>query len=402
MILLYNLGIRFYFFIIYLVSLVNDKAKKFIDGRKDFDGLLNNLKEHQGAYWFQASSLGEFEQGRYVIRRIKTLHPDQKIVLSFFSPSGFEVQKNFEFVDFVFYLPMDSQSNAIKVCDSLKPEKVFFIKYDFWHHFTFQIKKRGIPLYVIAASFRKNQIYFKWYGRFFKEILKRFDIIFTQKEEDNQILIANGINTGLKAGDPRIDRVQEIKENCHPVIPVNDFFQHKNGFVVGSGYVEEAKYIINALNEKLITDKVVFVPHDVSPKNIKELEILFKDFNPILYTKYEGEIGNSQIMIVNAVGFLFKIYQYANFVMIGGGFGKSIHNILEPAAFGCPICFGPHYDKFYEADDLIKIGASFTFNNYDQFKSHYLEYKNSRFGLSSKYIESNTGATEIILKSLNL
>lgn len=409
---LYDVGIFFYSVVAKIASLNNQKAKLFIDGRKNiFDAISAKLKnDTHPKIWFHCASLGEFEQARPIIESIKATHPQYKVIVTFFSPSGYEFRKKYDQADYIFYLPLDTKSNAQKLISLFNPSTVFFVKYEFWFHYLTQLHQQKIPTYLISANFRTNQLFFKWYGSFFKKLLQYFEIIFTQNEESKKLLNEIGINHVIVSKDSRFDRVYTTIKNVQS-LPIIEQFKHKNLLIIaGSSYTPEENLINNFLLQTSQKIKIIIAPHEIDSAHIKTIEHTFANFKTILYSNANtSNVIDKQVLIIDNIGLLSSIYQYGDIALIGGGFAKKgLHNMLEAAAFGMPILFGPNnHDKFPEANQMIKYGVAFTvYNNnlefnhlMDEFISN-TEKRNKISSLSKKFITENIGSTEIILSTI--
>jgi 3-deoxy-D-manno-octulosonic-acid transferase len=365
----YTIGIYFYTFFIKIASISNPKAKKWIDGRT---GLFDSLQDFRSSVpghkiiWFHCASLGEFEQGRALIEKIRDKQNDYKIVLSFFSPSGYEHRKNYEKVDFVCYLPSDTPYNAKKFINILKPEKVFFIKYEYWFNYINILWENKIPLYVVSAIFRPNQIFFKKIGFWFGSQLKKVSCFFAQNSDTVELLKSIGIQSVILSGDTRFDRVIDIVNNPLFFSALEQLDKNKT-LIVGSSWEADENLISKALSDMPELTLIV-APHEVTQNRINEIKNIFHSKKPILLSQInEANIKAYELIIVDSIGKLSSIYQYGFLAYIGGGFGKGIHNILEAACWGMPIIIGPNYKKFYEAITLLKLGAAFSIKNSDDF-----------------------------------
>lgn len=409
MILLYNLGIFFYSCLIRAAALFNEKAKLMITGRKNWETELQAKIDGKANYlWVHCASLGEFEQGRPLIEEAKKQFPDNKIILTFFSPSGYEVRKNYEGADVVCYLPMDTKRNARTFIDMVKPKKVFFVKYEFWYNFINELKTRQIPIYIISAIFRDNQQFFKntpW-GKWYREILLNFDHIFIQNEKSAELLKKVGITNFTVSGDTRFDRVASIAGAAKRFQIVEKFKGNCTVVVAGSTWKPDEELLIEFINNLDKTNKVKFIiaPHEVSPLNINRIHQLLKK-PAISFSKIQdSDSKNYDVLIIDSIGILSSLYQYGNLAYIGGGFGVGIHNILEAATFGLPILFGPNYTKFKEAVDLTHAKGAFPIRNYKQLKDTLNLLLNEKKQLekaskiSKEYVEKNIGSTKLIAK----
>lgn len=371
----YNIGLWCYAFAIRFVAPFNEKARLWHTGRKHiFEKLKNSFYENSSkVIWMHVSSLGEFEQGRPLIEKIKEIQPESKILLTFFSPSGYEIRKNYEKADFIFYLPLDSSKNAKKFFDIVKPSMVFFVKYDFWYHYLHESYKRSIPTFLISGLFRKEQVFFKRYGQFYRQILHFFTKIYVQNEESKRLLESISYTNVLVTGDTRIDRVATLSENAKPIPYIMEFGQGKKLIVAGSTWEEDEKLWLIYLEKHSPKDyKIIFAPHLVGDTHINQLEKKLNDSNIsfIRYSQIDNtlNIGKYTVLIIDSIGLLSSLYQYATLAYIGGGFGAGIHNTLEPATFGIPIVFGKKYKKFHEAVIMLQKEAVFSISNFSEFE----------------------------------
>lgn len=380
MIILYNTGIQIMILIFRIAAHFHLKANEAIKGRKNWKQKITNaLKNNQhNIVWFHISSLGEFEQARPLIIKLKSQFPHYKILITFFSPSGFNAQKNFEYADWVFYLPFDTPHNAKTFLDIVKPKFIFFIKYEFWINFLFEIQKRKknneIKCFLISSIFRKHQPFFKWYGKIFKNALNAFDIIFIQDNLSLKLLKKlNLSNTILPSGDTRIDRVIEIKQQNISFEDVKNFCNHSKIIICGSTWPQDEKIIIPAFQQLLQqhTVKMIIAPHQPDKKNLDKLINLLHQYqlSYITYSKLKNitSFETPSILVIDTIGLLKHLYKYGHIAYIGGGFSDGIHNILEPAAFGIPIIFGgKKYTKFYEATEMLQNKAAFNVLNHQE------------------------------------
>lgn len=365
--LIYNLFIFLYPLVARCLSVKNKKAKQWIDGRKNIlEEISKQVSHKENIIWFHCASLGEFEQGRPLIEFFKQNQPSCQILLTFFSPSGYEIQKNYQNADYVFYMPHDTVSNAKKFLDIVQPKYIFFIKYEFWYNYINQAYKRKIPFYSVSCIFSKKQFYFKWYGRWFLKQLHSVTHFFTQDECSKNLLNQYGISQASVCGDTRFDRVYQIVNQAKTI----DFFSPlrlKNNIIVaGSTWTEDEKLLSQLLENQNFT--LIIAPHEVHREHIEEIEKRFAVYSPVRYTKLSSEtdIENVQVIVIDVIGILSSLYGYATIAYIGGGFGKGIHNILEAATYGKPIIFGINYKKFKEANDLIRLSAAFSVSNYEE------------------------------------
>ncbi len=406
--LLYKIGISFFSLAVRFASLFNEKAKQFVIGRKGWRETLKNQVEKDARYiWFHCASLGEFEQGRPVIEEIRSQFPEYKIVLTFFSPSGYEIRKNYEGADVISYLPLDTKKNAQTFIDIVKPEKVFFIKYEFWYYFISELKERNISLYIVSAIFRENQQFFKntFWGRWYRQTLFKFEHFFVQNETSAQLLRNIGLNNISVAGDTRFDRVAAIAKAAKKIPAVEKFKGESLLFIAGSTWKPDEELLIEFIN-RYGNAKFVIAPHEVSGANINRIHELLKRPAISMSKITETEVDKYEVLIIDSIGLLSSLYQYGNVAYIGGGFGVGIHNILEAATFGMPIVFGPNYKKFKEAVDLISDGGAFSIDKYSELEQLFLrlisekKFVNDTKEITRKYVEKNVGSTKFIIKKV--
>jgi 3-deoxy-D-manno-octulosonic-acid transferase len=348
------------------LAIKNKKAKQWIDGRKNvLKQLSEQISSAENIIWFHCASLGEFEQGRPFMEYIKAKQPCYKILLTFFSPSGFEVRKQYPVADYIFYLPNDTPYNAKRFIHLVQPKYIFFIKYEFWNNYIKQAHKQHIPFYSVSCIFSEKQFYFKWYGVWFRRQLKNYiSHFFAQDEHSVEVLSRHGIFQTSVSGDTRFDRVFEIVNNTKQVdIFPNTVFTN-NIIVAGSTWTEDEKVLSQLLANHDF--KLIIAPHEVHQKRIEEIKNRFSGYSLVHYSQglSDIDIGKIQVIIIDVIGILSTLYQYGTIAYIGGGFGKGIHNILEAATYGKPIIFGPRYKKFKEANDLIQLSAAFSISNY--------------------------------------
>ena len=363
--LLYNFFIYLYAVIIYTIAPFNSKAKKWINGRQK---LFKNLKiklqpfdNQKERIWIHCASLGEFEQARPVIEQIRTQKPNCFILLTFFSPSGYETRKNYKEVSMVSYLPIDTIRNAKKFLEIIKVNQIIFVKYEFWYNYMITAKDKKIPIYYIAFILRSNQYFFKWYGKWFREQLKNISHFFAQNTDTSNYLKSIGIQNVSVVGDPRFDRVIHNSQNKKSFPIIEAWLQNSKVLVIGSSWNKDIDLLINTINN--FEGKIIVAPHEIKENNIQYITAKLK-IPFVRYTNIQDTIPKEcKILIINTIGILSQLYQYANFNYIGGGFGKGIHNTLEALAFGNPVLFGPQYKKFEEAKAIIKHGIGYTVQN---------------------------------------
>ena len=414
--LLYSFGITCYVLAVRLASPFNPKAKQMLQGWKGVFGRVATSPVGKGlTAWFHASSLGEFEQARPVLEGFRKAHPEYKICVTFFSPSGYEVRKDYPMADFVCYLPPDTRANAIRFLNMLRPSVAFFVKYDFWFNYLEQLRRRDVPTYLFSAIFRPRQYFFHWYGRwFFLHLRDCFTHLFVQNEESCRLLQEHGIPHVSIAGDTRFDRVNAIAKaarrfpeveqmlTAHPSSPV---------LLAGSTWESDERMLAHYLRQRQKPCLLIVAPHVVSESHLDMIEDeIFKGERCIRYSQLaevsitgEPPVSQSRVLIIDNVGLLSALYRYAHVAYIGGGFGKGIHNILEALAFGKPVVFGPNYHKFQEAHDIVGLGGGFSFQNFAGLKECLdrllddQDYYSLTSQTCSDYLKKHTGSTSKIL-----
>lgn len=376
-----------------------------MDGRKNiFDRLRTELRSHDSKImWFHCSSLGEFEQGRPLIEKLKSQNPNLKFLLTFFSPSGYEIRKDYKGVDWVFYLPLDSKRNAKTFFDIVDPTLAVFVKYDYWYYYLTECKKRNVPLLMVSGIFRKEQPFFKWYGNIHRSMLSCFTHFFMQDHESIQLLQSISINNVTVAGDTRFDRVSEIAENFTPIEELEKFCGSSQVLVAGSTWPDDEKMIKDATTN--IPDlKIIIAPHEIHKEHIDQLRSIFP--NAMLHSQlkaHNSEPRTLNHLIIDNIGILSKLYYYATITYIGGGFNKGIHNTLEAAVYGKPVLFGPNYKKFKEAIGLIETGGGICISSSNELSAILQKFISNKIELelsskkSFEFVKQNKGATEKIL-----
>lgn len=403
---LYNFGILIFSALAHLIAPFNSRALLWVTGRKKWvEKISGKFKPGDRVIWIHCASLGEFEQGRPVIEAIKKEMPAFKIVLTFFSPSGYEIRKNYSNADCISYLPSDTPGNAAKFIEIVKPEFVIFVKYEFWNNYISELYRNNIPLYLISGIFRPEQHFFKWYGAFFRGMLRKFEKIFVQDQRSFSLLSDIGIEKVFLAGDTRFDRVIQIAGTAGDIPQLEQFRGSEKLFLAGSSWRQDEEIIAEYINTFPDRMKWVFAPHEVDKLNIERLEKLFK-VKCIRFSEYTDASADARVLIIDNIGMLSSAYRYAYLAEIGGGFGKGIHNILEPACWGIPVMVGPKYKKFREAVDLINENGAMTFDSFGKFSDILDEWLTDElFYLKSAktavdYINKNTGATSKILHEI--
>lgn len=401
--LIYNIGIGIYALAARIISPWNPKARLWITGRKRWlEGLQEAFDPADRVIWFHCSSLGEFEQGRPVIEAFRQRYPDHKILLTFFSPSGYEKRKNFEGADHVMYLPVDSARNARRLLGSLSLEVALFIKYEFWYHFLFQLKSQGIPTFLISGNFRSGQLFFKWYGAWYRKFLDCFEQIFVQTESSKQLLNSVGYRRVTVAGDTRFDRVNQVTKTSYKNQSLEAFSKGVPVIVAGSTWEKDEAVLAKVYRELPEDIRWIIAPHELSQAHLDSLKKRFPA--SVFFSELNQEItSHIRVVIVDTIGQLSYLYRYGTFAYVGGGFGKGIHNTLEPASYGMPVFFGPAYEKFMEAVDLIRLGGGFPvqdaegllFTIRQQVQDPKLLKTSSQ--IAGNYVQERLGATLLIL-----
>lgn len=420
--MIYNIVIYFVLWGIAIASLFNEKVRKMWRGEREAFKILKQKVDPNAKYiWFHAASLGEFEQGRPLMERIRKDYPQYKILLTFYSPSGYEVRKNYEGADIICYMPVDTRLNAIRFLRLVRPVMAFFIKYEFWSNFLHILKHRNIPTYSVSSIFREDQVFFKWYGRSYAGVLKCFTRFFVQNEESKQLLKGIGITAVDVVGDTRFDRVLQIKEAAKhlPIceafrtgvassqsadVPHHDF----KVFVAGSSWPPDENVFIPFFNEHKDW-RLLIAPHVIAEEHLKLILSLIKDKKVVRYTQTTPEeAAEADVLIIDCFGLLSSMYNYGDVAYIGGGFGVGIHNTLEAAVWNMPVIFGPNNKKFQEAQGLLKSGGGFEINTYDDFSSLMGSLMNDETFLkqagdkAGTFVAHLAGATDKVLANVKL
>ena len=420
----YILFLSLYHAAIRLAAKWNPKAKRWVDGRKGLFKRLETVMSQNKApiIWLHSSSLGEFEQGRPVLEKIRKSYPSHKILLSFFSPSGYEVKKEYPGADYIFYLPADSKKNARRFVQLVNPQLVLWVKYDFWYFFLAELKQKSIPVLLISGAFRKDQPFFKWYGRLHRYMLECFLHLFVQTDESAKLLQQAGLGNNITvSGDTRFDRVLEIAEGFEPMHEIEKFCGTDAVIVAGSTWAEDEEELDHYANTHPHI-KFIVAPHDVTDERLKEAEELFvncirysrlilnpaygKTANPVSSIQHlASSIQHPNVLLIDNIGMLSRLYKYASIAYIGGGFGNDgVHNVLEAAVYGKPIIFGPEYEKYIEAIDLVEKGAAYSIDSAVEIEklmndlladSDWLKESSQA---ASDYVFEKKGATEKIIR----
>lgn len=408
---MYSLAIYIYMFCVNLVAIFNRKARLLMVGHsKTYDILRRSINEGDNVIWFHAASLGEFEQGRPLIEKIRENHPEHKILLTFFSPSGYEVRKDYKGADVICYLPFDTKLNARKFMRIAKPKMAFFIKYEFWQNYLSELHRRGVPTYSVASIFRPNQIFFRWYGHKYRNVLRTFAHLFVQNQESVDLLRTLGITNTTIVGDTRLDRVLQIRKAAKD-LPMCEAFESsrvqgdKNSrdyvVVAGSSWQPDEDIIIDYFNRHP-NQRLIIAPHVVSESHLAEIESKLQR-PAVRYTQATAKTAaEAHCLIIDCYGLLSSIYRYATVAYVGGGFGAGIHNVPEAAVYGVPVIIGPNNKKFREARKLIDLGGCFEINNSDDYATVIDTLISQPASLtkastaSADYIKANAGAVDMI------
>ena len=405
---LYNIAIWCYGVLIGVVGLFNNKAKLFSQGRK---GLLKKIAaevDHSAPIvWFHCSSVGEFEQARPLIEWYKENATNYKILLTFFSPSGYEMRKNYPLADWIYYLPVDTASNARKFLDAVKPEKAVFIKYEFWYNYLTELRKRGIKTYIVSAIFREEQVFFKPWGGLFRKMLSSFTALFVQDELSGKLLESIGIKDNvIICGDTRFDRVNQITASSKEFPAISKFSKDSFTILAGSTW-PPCEEILAATVKNFSKVKLVIAPHEIHKEHIAKILETFKGYKLVKFSDIKDEsdprLETSNVLLIDCMGILSSIYRYGDFAYIGGGFGVGIHNILEAATYGIPVAFGPKYQKFKEARDLVALQGATSVRSQEEFYAlldklvKNKPVREERGKVCLDYVKKNLGATEKII-----
>ncbi len=408
MLFLYNLLLLFASQIVKLLALFSPKIKLFVEGRKTvFQTLESKISSSDKSIWFHAASLGEYEQGLPVMEKIKKEFPNHKIVVTFFSPSGYEVRKNNSIADACVYLPLDTKSNAQKFLKLVHPDLVFFIKYEYWPNYLNELKKLNIKTYLISGIFRENQAFFQWYGGFYRNALKAFDYFFVQNESSKVLLQKLGFNNVKISGDTRFDRVVSILERDNSLDFIKLFKNNTIAIVIGSSWPKDESLLVNYINQTNEKVKFIIAPHNIKVEQIQELRNSITKKTVLFSEKENTDLSNYDVLIVDTIGILTKIYSYAEIAYVGGGFGNpGIHNILEPATFGIPIIVGPNFTNFAEAVALVHQEGCVCVANQNELNDAFSnlisneDIRHEKGHICSTFVQMNKGATNVIMKHI--
>ena len=417
--MIYNLIIYIYLLGVAIYSRFNEKVRKMWRGERDAFRILKEKVDPEAKYvWFHAASLGEFEQGRPLMEQLRKEHPEYKILLTFFSPSGYEVRKNYEGADIITYLPLDTITNARRFLRLVRPVMAFFIKYEFWYNYLHILKHRNVPVYSVSSIFRPDQVFFKWYGRQYGRVLNCFTHFFVQNEISKDLLAKLGLHNVSIVGDTRFDRVLQIKEASKQLPIVEEFieerdYQKPHVFVAGSSWPPDEEIFIKYFNEHRDW-KLIIAPHVIGEDHLKQIEKLLEGRKVVRYSdysehsensEYSEKLANAEVLIVNCFGLLSSIYHYGDVAYVGGGFGVGIHNLLEAAVWDVPVFFGPNNQRFQEAQGLKQNGG-FEIANYEDFEKQMNRfvadeaYLKEQGRMAGQYVKGKAGATQEVLSSV--
>ena len=400
--------VQFAGFLLKITAIFSPKMKLFVEGRKDvFLTLQQKINQSDQTIWFHAASLGEYEQGLPVIEAVKKQFPSHKIILTFFSPSGYEVRKNNSVADVTVYLPLDTKKNADTFLELVQPDLVFFIKYEYWPNYLAGLKKRNTKTYLISGILRENQLFFKWYGGFYREALNAFTYFFVQNEKSKKLLQSLGKTNVSISGDTRFDRVATILEKDNSLDFISQFKDNKTTIVIGSSWPKDENLLIDFINSNAMKIKFIIAPHNIKKEQIQQLKSSITK-KTVLFTEKEGQnLADFDVFIIDTVGILTKIYSYADIAYVGGGFGNpGVHNLLEPATFGVPIVIGPNYSHFPEATALVNMEGCSVITNAKELKETFInlirndDIRNEKGHICETFVQMNKGATSIILKNI--
>ncbi|ENA1806731.1 3-deoxy-D-manno-octulosonic acid transferase [Flavobacterium psychrophilum] len=408
MLFIYNLIVHFASFLLKIVAFFSPKIKLFVSGRRTvFATLRSKINLEDKTIWFHAASLGEYEQGLPVIEKIKEQFPAHKIVVTFFSPSGYEIRKTNKVADATVYLPLDTKSNAQDFLKLVHPEMVFFIKYEYWPNYLHELKKQNIKTYLISGVFREKQSFFKWYGGFYRNALQSFDYFFVQNESSKKLLQSIGFNNVKISGDTRFDRVASVLERDNSLGFIEQFKNNTTTIVIGSSWPKDENLLVNYINKSSNEVKFIIAPHNIKSEQIQELKKAITK-KAVLFTEKENQdLSSFNVFIIDTIGILTKIYSYADIAYVGGGFGNpGVHNLLEPATFGVPIVIGTNFSHFAEATALVNMTGCVSISNQKELNEildNLIQNPDERFEkghICSTFVNMNKGATNVVLKHI--
>jgi 3-deoxy-D-manno-octulosonic-acid transferase len=408
MLLLYTSLVYLASQILKLLALFSPKIKLFVDGRISvFETLENKIKPEDKTNWFHAASLGEFEQGLPVIEKIKVQFPNHKIIVTFFSPSGYEVRKKNIIADVTVYLPIDTKANAKQFLKLVHPDLVFFIKYEYWPNYLNELKNLGIKTYLISGIFKENQAFFKWYGGFYRNALKTFNYFFVQNESSKKLLQSLGYQNVKISGDTRFDRVVSILERDNFLDFIENFKNKSTTVVIGSSWPKDESLLVDYINKTNQEVKFIIAPHNIKGEQIQELKKSITKKTILFSEKSSIDLSLYNVLIVDTIGILTKIYSYADIAYVGGGFGNpGVHNLLEPATFGIPIVIGPNYSHFAEAKALVHQEGCISIKNQKELNDAFSnlisndDIRHEKGHICATFVQMNKGATQMILNQI--
>lgn len=407
---MYHIIFYIYEFGVFIASFFSAKVRKMWRGERDAFRVLKEKVEPDAYYaWFHAASLGEFEQGRPIMEEYRRIYPERKILLTFFSPSGYEVRKDYEVADIVCYLPIDTPTNARRFLRTVRPKVAFFIKYEFWYNYMHILRHRGVPVYSVSSIFRPDQIFFRWYGHEYRNVLNCITHFFVQNEQSKELLHSIGIDDVDVTGDTRFDRVMQIASQSKDIPVVETFKDSKKVFVAGSSWLPDEEIFIPYLNAHPDW-KVIIAPHVIDEEHLKQIEALLQGRKVLRYSVAQGrsqeELRQAEVLIIDCFGLLSSIYKYGEVAYVGGGFGVSIHNLPEAAVWSMPVIFGPNNKKFKEAYELKTCGGGIEIAGAEDFRNIMDEFAADQDKLAKasqaagEYVKTHSGATEKLLQLL--
>ena len=407
---MYNLLLYIYELGIFVTGLFSKKVGRMWRGEREAFRILKKKVEPGAQYaWFHAASLGEFEQGRPIIEEYRRMYPDHRILLTFFSPSGYEVRKNYDGADIVCYLPIDTPTNALRFLRTVRPVVAFFIKYEFWYNYLHILRHRGVPVYSVSSIFRRDQIFFKWYGYQYRHVLRCFTHLYVQNEESRRLLALLGMKNVTVTGDTRFDRVIQIARESKSIPVVRTFTNGRRVFVAGSSWLPDEQIFLPYLAQHPDW-KVVIAPHVIGESHLEQILKLLEGRRVLRYTQIDTEdakrLGDAEVLIIDCFGLLSSIYKYGDVAYVGGGFGVGIHNLPEAAVWNLPVIFGPNHERFQEAKELKECGGGIAIGDADDFRrvmDAFIssdEERRKAADAAGNYVRSHSGATEKILQSL--
>ncbi|NLE35741.1 MAG: 3-deoxy-D-manno-octulosonic acid transferase [Bacteroidales bacterium] len=403
---IYTILIAVYGLLAALASPFSAKARRWVRGRRGWREKLKTFsKGEDRVVWLHCASLGEFEQGRPVIEKIRSEQTGWKVVVTFFSPSGYDVRKDYSGADVVMYLPADLPGNVRFFLGRIQPDLVLIVKYEFWYNYLCELKRRNIPTFLVSGIFRPDQYFFRWYGRFAARMLSVFTRIFIQEEQSGRLLDSIGYHSWTVTGDTRFDRVSQIVAAARDLPVIEQFRGSEKLFVAGSSWEEDEDIIIRYINGNSSAMKWIIAPHEIDEAHLERIEGRITS-GTVRYSHYRGKEVSGRVMIIDNIGMLSSVYRYASVAAVGGGFGRGIHNILEPACWGIPVLFGPNHQRFREAGQLIERGGAVSFSDFKTFSKIVDKYINDNEALessgraSASYISENKGATEEVYNEI--